>query len=968
MKMMTRRRARLIASSIVLSAVIGASIASGGPAPIEQFEITEAPAITRSRNTMATTRTVLSIRNLSGVTRVFGLASNMMGGCAQIVMTRLGTDSSINSVTLAPGEQTQFSSSSQGSSVPLSFSCQWTIMEAAAGQMFDTFHTYMAGTPDSWDLQPRSMSFRPMAGGETQRLYIQNYTAGAQTYDSARLTQTSGPAGALTFVGGGIVNCVDMTCATSGGSVAANAFDSVDVRCTLPGTVPAAGTLELVVGGNPIQTTQIMCEPSSVAGPGIALSPATLSLSAAMPSGLVNVTNTNGTNNVVMQAMLTDPSFMFAGGPCTGTAQLCNPMAGAVTPVALRISCIPDMTMTRTSTLYVTPQFGSPVMSIVECVQSSTGAPLLRVSPVTITAGPRPVGSTYTENITLTNDGAGTLVVHVEPPGSADWTTSACSPASPCQLDGNGSNATVQVTFSPIAHGNRSTSMLVVANGTMMQNVALNGSGDGAVVAVTEPTSLQGFALELGTVGLNTPATRTIRLRNNGNVSTTATLTTSGGAPFSLSTGTVSLPSSPGADTSVTVTCQSPTPLEETRAIRIMTGQNTYATEPMGLFDANGAATITAHCRVVATPVQISPELAFGEVWKGTMPRTITVTIRNPSTALTSANVTAVALTGGTQGLTLAPISPPGLPRVLAPGEEITTTLTLATGSEVDLDANMPLLAVTVDSVVLEQPISGKVVTPSARLAPGTNLDLGTACIGSDVRGTVMLINDGTATLTITRPLMDGAFTPSYVDPMTYDIDGTAQLAPMRSAIASVRPNMSAGAGRLEGTLTWNVAGPGPFTIDVFLQYIDVGAAVSPGALSFGPVTVAQMSNRQTITLENCNRTPVEVSVEGLVSRAGNLAAWDVQPRTDMRTLAPEEKMTISVAFAPTRPGPHVADLRLVVDGVVRNIPLEGDGLGVTIDRSSFYACSCQGGHAPLHGWPLVIAFALLCLPRRRRR
>lgn len=974
MKAMTRWRARLLALTIVISTVVGASIASGGAGPNDNYEITEGPSTTRARVPMEITRSVLSIRNISTVTRVFGLFNSMIPGpCTQTTMVRIDSNPSITSVTLAPGEQTQFESSSLGSASPVALQCQWSIMEAMAGQQFDTVHQYVMAPTDNWDLQPKSMIFRPTTPtGEIQRVYIQNYTTAAQSYDGVRLSQATGLPGSLTFVSFGMVTCLNMTsCTFSGGSVPGDQLAVVDIKCVLSDANPVMGTLELLVGGVPIQSTPITCATGGAATPGIQINPTTLNLSNPVPSGSAQVTSTSITvANAVMQAQLAgDPDFMFNGGPCTGTAPLCNPMTAATTPVALPIRCTPDGT-TRSATLYVTPVNGLATMSIVQCVQDSAGPPMLHVSPLIIPAIPavNAVGADTSYMVTLTNVGAGTLTVHAEPPAAADWTVQGCPSTSPCQVIGNGSGRAVQVTFNPTAHGDRSSSMLISANnGTMTQTVTLQGTGTGAVLELTEPTAAQSYTLELGTVGLNTPQSRTLKLRNNGNVSTSATVTAAGGAPFMLSTTTVSLPANPGMDSPVTVTCRSATAVEDTRTITITKSANTYRTEPTGLFDQSGVATVSAHCKVVNTSVQIMPELDFGEVWRGAAGAQITAIIRNPLTAVTSARITGIELVGGVQGLTLGPTMPipTNLPRMLAPGEELMTTLTLSTATEVDLATAR--LRVTVDSVELEQPISGKVVTPSARLAPATNLELGTACVGSDVSGTVMLINDGTATLTMMRPTMDGAFTPTYVDPTTYAIDGTALLAPMRSAIASVHPSMSAGAGPLEGTLTWNVEGPGPFTINVSLLYINAGAAVSPGALSFGPTSLEQMSKRQTITLENCNSTPIDVSVEGLVSTAGNLAAWDVQPKLDMRTLQPEQKMTISVAFAPTRPGPHAADLRVVVGDTVKMIRLEGEGIGIVIDRSSFYACSCQGGRAPLHGWPLVVAVLLIVLPRRRR-
>ncbi|MBA3453740.1 MAG: choice-of-anchor D domain-containing protein [Deltaproteobacteria bacterium] len=948
--------------------VIGVTIAMGAPAPGDNYEITDWSTTTRGRIPMAITRSVLSIRNISSAARTFSLVKNpMAGGCMITDAVRIGTSSAITNVTLQAGEQTQFETSSLGSGAPVSQDCTWTIQELVFAQQFDTSHTYLAVQSDSWDLQPRNLSFRPTLMPETQTVYVQNYTSSAQSYGGLRLTQTAGAPGSLAISGAGPVSCADDTCEIAGATVAANAFAVAQVSCTLFDTNPVMGRLELIVANNVIQSTPIACQ-AGVATPGIALMPSPLILGNPTTAS-VTVTATGTASNAVIAAeLIGDADFVFDGAPCSGIGtQNCSPMGGATTTVALPIRCTPD-SMTRTAMLRVTPAMGVPVMSVVQCTQTSTGGPMLLVSPTTVPGGSRAVGASHTESVTLINSGAGTLDVHVVPPPSAEWTVTGCPVAAPCSLVGNGSNTTVTVTFTPAAHDDRSSSMLVVANGgSMMQNVTLAGSGTGAVLVVTQPTAGQGYTLELGTVGLNTPRTQTIQLRNNGNVPTNAMIGMTAGAPFTLSATAVSLPANPGMDSQVTVTCQSAIALEETRMITIQKAANAYRAEPAGLFDQNGSATISAHCKVVNTAVQISPELAFGEVWKGSDAVEITTTIRNPSSALLSARVTGVSLVGGTQGLTLGPLVPAvSFPHMLAPGESLMTTLTLATAAEVDVGTAR--LLVMVDGVDLEQPISGKVVTPSARLAPAANLDLGTACIGSDVRGTVMLVNDGTATLTIMRPQMDGAFTPTYVDPSTYSIDGTALLAPARSAIASVRPNMSAGPGRLEGTLTWNVAGPGPFTIDVFLSYISAGAAVSPGALSFGPVSVDQISNRQTITLENCNPTPIDVAVQGVKQRTGDVRAWDVQPRVDTRTLAPEEKMTISVAFAPTRSGRHAADLQLIVGDEPRIVPLEADGVGVTIDRSSFYACSCQGGRTPMHGWPVVVALVLLCVPRRRRR
>jgi MYXO-CTERM domain-containing protein len=124
------------------------------------------------------------------------------------------------------------------------------------------------------------------------------------------------------------------------------------------------------------------------------------------------------------------------------------------------------------------------------------------------------------------------------------------------------------------------------------------------------------------------------------------------------------------------------------------------------------------------------------------------------------------------------------------------------------------------------------------------------------------------------------------------------------------------------------------------------------------------------VTLENCSTTPVMVTVDGVLSSRGDITAWKDEPDHDARTLAPQNKLTISVAFAPQRHGRHVAQLQLGVDGEQRTVTLEGDAIDLDFERTSFYACGCTtpraGGGAPI---ALAIALALVVLrPRRRRR
>jgi len=296
---------------------------------------------------------------------------------------------------------------------------------------------------------------------------------------------------------------------------------------------------------------------------------------------------------------------------------------------------------------------------------------------------------------------------------------------------------------------------------------------------------------------------------------------------------------------------------------------------------------------------------------------------------------------------------------VLAAGEKLDLALTLLSTAELDLEGSR--LAVDVDTARLELPLSGLVVSPSGRVSP-VALDLGTACVGTQVTGTVRLINSGTATLTMQKPEMDRAFVAVLQQPASYP----APLPPGYAATVGVSPRTSQ-IGAIDGTLTWDVDAPaGPFSVPVTLHYINAGAAISPRSLIFGSIDAGQVSPRQTVTLENCNPAPIRLAIDGVVASQGGLDAWDVTPATDERTLGPHDKLQIGALFRPKRVGPHVAHIQLAIDGEPGEIELTGDALGKLPEPTSFYACSCRAPSSPAQGAPLALA-VLLALRRRRR-
>ncbi len=480
---------------------------------------------------------------------------------------------------------------------------------------------------------------------------------------------------------------------------------------------------------------------------------------------------------------------------------------------------------------------------------------------------------------------------------------------------------------------------LVVATCLLALRAEAAPPADGPVLAVTRPAS---FAIDFGTIARDQLASREVTVHNPGNAPLELALGVPG-EPFEAPP-TVSI--APGATESFEIACRSPTPVAATAAEVTLTSNATQS----------NTAGIAVRCAVADTRLEVTPgALDLGEVRHGAMPRTLAIELRNPGPG--TITLARVRLEGAPPSLRLEPELTED--HALAAGASLELALTLSPTAEGDLEG--ALLAIEADAARLELPVAGAVVTPSARVSPGA-LDLGTACVGTQVTGTIRLINDGTATLTMQRPEVDRAFDTTLELPASYP----APLAPGFAAAVGVSPRTSI-VGPIDGTLTWDVDAPsGPFSVPVMLRYIDAGTAISPQSLIFGAIEAGQASPRQTVTLENCNPLPIRLAIDGVVASAGDADAWDVSPAIDERTLGPRDKLQLTAAFRPERAGRHVAHVRLAIDGVPGQIELSGDALGELTEPTSFYACDCQGPGSPAPGAPIALA-VLLVLHRRRR-
>lgn len=938
------RRRRAFGAVCVIAAVAGSAYA--------QLAITSPTAQTNgSIPQSAPGRLVFSIRNTSTGTITINSITAPGGpfagklpatppGCMGVTVGRLDNPGA-QAATLAPNQQQQYIASTTSGFAVSPADCTWTINSDAGA--FSVTTSFITSTlPGSAEVQPMTMDFGSQFVGntETQDLVVSNYSASGSGV--AMLGDTSGRFTFDTSVcGAGNTLMCPFTVPASGAAVQLPVICNPMMSFSSPTNVSiysyGGGSGGMVLLG----TTQLQ---NCVGGNAIQIQNAPISIITTLGqtgAGSAHIISLSGTGNLDGASLTSsDPSFHFNSFGCT--TQTCNP--GVALPTDLTIECIGSSAQT-TATLTV---YGSGVGSDagqVTCVaMGSTGT--LGAMPNPVDFMQVDVGTTPTQNLTLYNSGGSPVSgVYVDPPtNTTDWSISGCPMTAPCTI-GAGSSQDVTVTFHPQSHGDRSTTTTVHASGPILPiSVSLQGTGMGGVMSITDPSGPP-YELDFGTIPRGQPFTRTLTVSNIGNKTFSATVT-GAAAPYSI-TPTTSQMISPLANQNYTVTCQSTT----------AGASNPGSLAVMSDAYLGSNASVSLKCAIADTAVQVMPQqFDFGEVRTGTPTRTLMVTVTNPASASVAAHITSMQLRESRTGLS---ISPATTDKTLQPGESTTAMLVLMTAADSDLTGEF--LDITVDSAMLSLPVTGKVVTAKSRVVPAM-IDLGTACVGTQVSQVVMLSNEGTATLAVDRPTMDMSFVAS-TSITTYP----SALPPMMSISAEVAP-VSSAAGKLSGTLTWDDDVPSHYQVPVTVETVSSGTAISPALLDFGSVAVDAAAFPQHITIENCDLDATDVTIKAITTHASPVGAWVLEPRLGYKkTLPPHEKQAITVTFRPPARGRYEADLEVVTSVGPKTIKLRGDAVGRDFDNTSFYACACETPQSPAKGWPIFVAVLFVIVRRRRR-
>ena len=934
---MGRSRARLYAVVVVLGVTVAAAYAS--------LAVTPNPTA-HSNNYITPSnpgRLIFSIRNTNATAITINGFSPVMPAattdCANINLpARL--DGITTPATLAPGEQMQYiATTTAGWPMIGTYSCTWNILSDDPGGPY-TIETLFqvgsaAGSADL-DAQPFAIDFGSQSVGdiEVQKVMISNYTS-----PRGVVLSIIGDLGAkdITFADA-IGSCLTGTTNCMIGLPPGPNFVTVNLRCAPQETNDVNAQLVISpMGSGAIATVNLHC---NAAGADIIIADNPIQITA--PVNTVGMTTTTITSpslcaqlgSATISSFPFDPSFKISNCGASSCA-----FGGQALPFPLTVECLTAATQ-KNGTLTVWSTSGGSATSQVRCTGTGT-TPVMELGPIP-TFGAVRVGDFNEQMIEVKNTGGSQLNgLVITFTNTQDWLTLDCASNPGCSIPA-GTSLFVRVRFRPLAIFDRSTMMHLTSTNAGMLSAPVMGTGLGGRMVVTDPASL---VLDLGSIPRGAPYSRTITLANTGNFPYSATHA-GASSPYTVTPAMVSV--STTQPEMLTVVCQSPTatPTNNEQHLNI-TSADAFSGSPID---------VTLRCKVEDTVVSVMPTpLDFGEVRVGTGTRTIPVTVTNPASAPIAAHITKLALRTAIPGLSL---SPPNTDIVLQPGQSTIATLELSDAMDTTLTDEY--LDIDVDAAQLQLPVTGKVVTPHSRVTP-QRLDLGTACVGTGVSGTVMLFNDGTATLAVDPPQMDQNFVASSPGTPT-------QLSPNMSLSAAVSPAMTA-MGLVEGQLSWHEDSEYTHLIPVSLEYVSTGTALSPKGLDFGILDAGNESDPQHITLQNCDPTNARIKVEALRTKQGALAAWSIEPRIgytkDLRGL---EIQAIDVRFKPPARGRYEADLEVSTPAGPQKIHLVGEATGRDYDVTSFYACACSGGGAPSRGWPVPAALAVVILWRRRPR
>src|SRR5580693_7886980 len=491
-------------------------------------------------------------------------------------------------------------------------------------------------------------------------------------------------------------------------------------------------------------------------------------------------------------------------------------------------------------------------------------------SPVGYSFGTVAMGSTVTENETLTNADVNNATISQATVIGAGF--GVINLNLPLTLT-PGQTTTFGVTFSPAALSSTDGAVVLTVNG-VSNAVVLGYSGAGGSTAVPAVVTPSPASLTFSNIATGQTSSQTVTLTNTGGVSTTVSQATASGTGFSVS-GFTAGTLVPGATMSFSVTF-APTTVGSFPGTVTVTSN---ASNPSLSIPLTGTA-VAPPAVLTASPTS----LTYTNVTVG-QSSSQTETIKN--TGGTSAVISAVTESGA--GFSVSGITPPV---TLTPGQSTTFTVKFAPTSAGTFPGTVTVTS-NASNPSLSMPLSGTAVGAATLTASPSSLTYTNITVGQSSSQTETLTNTGGTSATISAVGASG--TGFSISGITSPVTLTAG----QSATFTVKfAPTSAGTFPGTVTVTSNASNPS-LSIPLSGTAVPPPAVLtaSPTSLTYTNITVGQTSS-QTETLTNTGGTSATISA---VAASGT--GFSISGITSPVTLTAGQSATFTVTFAPTSAG-----------------------------------------------------------------
>jgi mono/diheme cytochrome c family protein len=369
-------------------------------------------------------------------------------------------------------------------------------------------------TSPAISVSPASLTFSQTVGstGTAQNITVSN--TGTASLSLSNLAISGAALADFALASGG-------TC-TSGGSVAAGSSCVAKVAFT-PSAVGARSASLVITHNATGGSTSVTLAGTGTAQPQatVALSASTLSFPATVlgqSSATQTVTVSNSGAAALSLSGLTLSGTALADFTRTGTCATSNSLAvGASCTVILQFK--PTATGARTATLSVASNASNGTLAIgLQGSGNPVPTPQAALTSTTLTFGSQTVGTTSTQQTTITNAGTANLTLgtlSVSGAQAAEFTNAGTCAAGVSVVPGG--SCTLSVAFTPASIGSRSASLSITHNAAGSPlSLSLGGSGVAAPLPVAVWLGgITSMSLPAATVGASA-TTSTITLVNNG--------------------------------------------------------------------------------------------------------------------------------------------------------------------------------------------------------------------------------------------------------------------------------------------------------------------------------------------------------------------------------------------------------------------------------------------------------------------